>query len=117
MPPIIKDLFLSKKFLVALFTAFGAFTAYNGWSVDPTTILLMAAPFLAYIGAQGWADSGKEKAKIDAAASIKIHAMTLQHASLTMQSASPIAELSPAQSLPDQKPIVNVIQINKETNP
>lgn len=78
MPPIVRDLFLSKKFLVALFTAISAFAAYRGWNVDPMTILLMASPFLVYIGAQGWADSGKEKAKVDAASAIQIHAMTLR---------------------------------------
>lgn len=72
MPPIVKDLFLSKKFLVALFTAAGAVTAYKGWSVEPMTILLMASPFLIYIGAQGWADSGKEAAKIQSAAAIQL---------------------------------------------
>jgi hypothetical protein len=79
MPPIVKDLFLSKKFLVALFTATGAVTAYFGWNVDPTTILTVATPFLIYIGAQGWADSGKEKMKIETAANMQMQLAAQQH--------------------------------------
>lgn len=65
MPPIMKDLFLSKKFLVALFTAAGATTAHFGLNLDPMTILTVMTPLLVYLGAQGWADSGKEKAKVE----------------------------------------------------
>lgn len=79
MPSIVKDLFLSKKFLVALFTAAGAVTAYKGWSVEPMTILLMASPFLIYIGAQGWADSGKEAAKLQSATAIQLQGMAALH--------------------------------------
>ncbi len=79
MPPIVKDLFLSKKFLVALFTVAGAVTAHFGWNVDPMTILTMATPFLIYIGAQGWADSGKEKAKVEAESGLAQQLAAQQH--------------------------------------
>lgn len=108
MPPIVKDLFLSKKFLVALITAVGTVTAYFGWNVDPTALLAVATPFLIYIGAQGWADSGKEKAKIDAAAAIQIHTMAMQQgARFGLNNAMQ----------DDQKPSVTVVQVTKEGTP
>lgn len=64
MPKVLNDLLLSKKFVVALLTCLGSIAAYAGWHVDPMVILPVVAPLLAYIGAQGWADSGKEQAKI-----------------------------------------------------
>lgn len=78
MPPIFKDLLLSKKFIVALLTIIGGVTAYAKWNIDPMSILPLLAPGLVYIGAQGWADAGKEKAKIDSVTAIKIHAMSLE---------------------------------------
>lgn len=82
MPPIVKDLFLSKKFLVALFTAAGSVTAYLGWNVDPMTILTVATPFLIFIGAQGWADNGKEKAKVEQDTALKLQENHLRSTSM-----------------------------------
>lgn len=97
MPPIVKDLFLSKKFLVALFTATGAVTAHFGLNLDPMTILTVMTPFLIYLGAQGWADSGKEKAKIEGETAIArdqlAHANTV---SLTMLAAKIAADVPTA---------------------
>lgn len=104
MPPIVRDLFLSKKFLVALFTAISAFAAYRGWNVDPMTILLMASPFLVYIGAQGWADSGKEKAKIDAASTIQIHAMALKSGHAWVMSSSSVGQTNEAAPAGEKNP-------------
>lgn len=74
MPSIIKELLLSKKFITALFTAAGSVTAYFGWNVDPTALLVMMTPFLIYIGAQGWgSDAGKEQAKINAAMALQLN--------------------------------------------
>lgn len=81
MTPIVKDLLLSKKFVVASLTVIGSIAAYKGWNVDPMVILPTITPFLVYIGAQGWADSGKEKAKIDAVAAIQIQTMMMQNQS------------------------------------
>lgn len=75
MPPIVKDLLLSKKFVVALLTVAGSIAAYKGWSVDPMVVLPTIAPILVYLGAQGWADSGKEKAKIDQETTLKARAI------------------------------------------
>jgi hypothetical protein len=51
----------SKKFISALLAAIIAFIA-EMMGVPHDQVLLMVAPFLAYIGAQGLADLGKEKA-------------------------------------------------------
>lgn len=79
MPPIVKNLFLSKKFVVALLTAGGAVAMYLGYNVDPTKILAILSPFLLYIGAQGWADSGKEQALINQATSLQAQQMRQDH--------------------------------------
>lgn len=78
MPPIVKNLFLSKKFIVALLTAAGAVAMYFGYNVDPTKILTVLSPFLLYIGAQGWADAGKERAKIEQDTTLKTTEMHIQ---------------------------------------
>lgn len=73
MPPIVKDLLLSKKFLVALFAAIGAVASHFGWNMDPAAILVIMTPLLVYIGAQGWgADAGKEKAKVEQETALKL---------------------------------------------
>lgn len=79
MPPIVKNLLLSKKFVVAVLTAAGAVAAYLGWSVDPTTVIVAITPLLAFIGAQGWADSGKEKALLERDTALKLHALAMDH--------------------------------------
>lgn len=78
MPPIVKNLLLSKKFVVALLTGLGSVAAYFGWNVDPTKILTVATPFLVYIGAQGWADIGKEKVKAEGEIALKMRKLTLE---------------------------------------
>lgn len=78
MPPIVKNLFLSKKFVVALLTAAGAVAMYFGYNVDPTKILTVLSPFLLYIGAQGWADAGKERAKIEQDTTLKTTELHIQ---------------------------------------
>lgn len=79
MPNIVKDLLLSKKFIVALLTGAGAVAAYLGWNVDLTKVIVGATPFLIYIGAQGWADGGVEKSKIDQDTELKLQASAQQH--------------------------------------
>lgn len=76
MPSIVKDLLLSKKFVVALLTAIVAGAAHFGFNVDLTSILTVATPFMVYIGAQGWADSGKEKSKVEGATAIELQKMS-----------------------------------------
>jgi hypothetical protein len=64
MPPIVKNLLLSKKFVVALLATAGAVAMHFGWSVDPAKIVLFVSPLMVFVGAQGWADSGKEAALV-----------------------------------------------------
>ncbi len=78
MRSIVKDLLLSKKFVVALLTGAGAVAAYFGFDVNPEAILAMMTPFLIYIGAQGWADGGKEKSKIEQDSAVKLRAIDQQ---------------------------------------
>lgn len=63
---IIKELLNSKKFVVSLV---GVITAVAVKLGAPETsveeILTMLSPFMVYVGAQGFADYGKEKAKIE----------------------------------------------------
>jgi len=79
MPPIVKDLFLSKKFVVALLATAAAVASYFGFNVNPTSIIIFITPLLVYVGAQGWADVGKEKAKVVGETSLRMHMMSLQH--------------------------------------
>lgn len=110
---ILKDLFLSKKFVVALLAAAASVAAYKGWNVDPTAILTFVSPFFVYIGAQGWADSGKEKAKIESAATLQVQAMAMQH-ELTMRQL-PTAPLTNPFQNNQNPPAATVIEVKKET--
>lgn len=78
MPPIVKNLFLSKKFVVALLTAAGAVAMYFGYNVDPTKILTVLSPFLLYIGAQGWVDAAEGQEKIKQDTTLKLTEMNIQ---------------------------------------
>jgi len=63
---IVKDLLSSKKFVVALLSVLGAVAIKLG--VPETTVAELGtilSPFLLYIGAQGAADIGKERAIIE----------------------------------------------------
>jgi hypothetical protein len=65
---IIKDLFKSKKFVVSLLGVITAVAVKFG--VPETSIeelLATISPFMVYVGAQGFADLGKEKSKIETA--------------------------------------------------
>lgn len=57
---LLKNLFNSKKFVVALVTVVASLAAHWGWDVKLMDALKALAPFLVYIGAQGFADFGKE---------------------------------------------------------
>ena len=61
---IIKDLLKSKKFVVGVLATASAVALYLGVpeaSIDE--IITMISPLLVYIGAQGFADIGKEEIK------------------------------------------------------
>ena len=57
---LLRALFSSKKFVTALVTSVGCVVAKLGWDIQYWEILTAAAPLLVYIGAQGFADLGKE---------------------------------------------------------
>lgn len=64
---LIRELLASKKFVTSLLGCVIAVMVKAGipaTSVDE--LLAIVSPFLAYVGAQGLADMGKEKAKAEA---------------------------------------------------
>jgi hypothetical protein len=63
MPQVLKDLFTSKKFITALI-GFGCATVGVAAGVDIEKLIAVVSPFVAFILGQGWADEGKEAAKI-----------------------------------------------------
>ncbi len=56
----------SKKFVTAFLTALAIGGGYFGLHVPIEALLTIASPIFVAIGAQGWADQGKEAAKIHA---------------------------------------------------
>lgn len=60
-----KELLASKKFKMAVAGVIVAVAAKFGLDLDTQAILVVLAPILVFIGAQGVADMGKEKAKIE----------------------------------------------------
>jgi hypothetical protein len=63
---LIKELLTSKKFVTSLL---GVITAVAVKLGAPETqveeLVALVSPFLVYVGAQGFADMGKEKAKLE----------------------------------------------------
>ncbi len=68
MKQAFRDMFASKKFLVALTAVLVAIGAKVGLNVGNDVLLPVVALVASYIVGQGIADSGKEKAKVDAKA-------------------------------------------------
>ena len=63
---VIKDLFASKKFVASLVGLVSAVAIRLGVpETDLTELLAVISPILVYIGAQGFADKGKEAVKIE----------------------------------------------------
>lgn len=60
----LKSTLESKKFVTAFLLIIGGIAARKGFDVDTKTILALLAPGMVAIGAQGWADAGKESAKV-----------------------------------------------------
>lgn len=55
----VRDLFGSKKFLVAFIAVVAHIAARAGWDVDQEAMLTILSPLYAYIVGQGIADQGK----------------------------------------------------------
>jgi|CXWL01.1.fsa_nt_gi uncharacterized membrane protein len=60
------EMFTSKKFIAALAGTIVAFTAKIGLELPVADVATVLTPIVAYIIGQGWADTGKEAAKISA---------------------------------------------------
>ena len=63
----LKDMAKSKKFLAALIAVACWIGGKVGLDMNPAELTQAVAPLWIYIGAQGYADHGKEKAKVEAA--------------------------------------------------
>ena len=63
----IKEMFVSKKFVASVAATVVAATAKVGLDLPVEEVGAIIAPLIAYILGQGWADAGKEKAKIEKA--------------------------------------------------
>lgn len=64
---VLKELFASKKFVASLVGVITAIAVKFGASeTSITELLTLVSPILVYVGAQGFADMGKEAAAIKA---------------------------------------------------
>jgi hypothetical protein len=70
---IIRDLFDSKKFVAALIAVATAVAVKLGVpEAQVSELLAVVSPLLVYVGAQGFADIGKERAYAEVAATIEL---------------------------------------------
>ncbi len=58
------SIFKSKKFRAAIAGVIVALVAEVGLDLDTEQVIVVLAPILTYIGSQGLADIGKERAKV-----------------------------------------------------
>lgn len=65
---LILELLKSKKFILMIAGTIAAAAMKIGLNLPVEDIAAVLAPLIAYIFAQGWADNGKEAAKINAVA-------------------------------------------------
>ena len=77
MTTVLKDLFTSKKFLVALSAIIVYIGGRFGFDVDPAALDRIFAALLVYVGGQAVADAGKSAALIRAAAPANDNAIPL----------------------------------------
>lgn len=67
---LIRELLTSKKFVTSLLGVITAVAVkFGAPEAKVEELLVLVSPFLAYVGAQGLADMGKEKAKVEGGAS------------------------------------------------
>lgn len=59
------EMFTGKKFLGAVAGTIVAAALKIGLELDTESVLLVISPIVSYILGQGWADTGKEAAKIN----------------------------------------------------
>ena len=63
----IVEMLTSKKFVTSVASLIAGFTARIGYDVPVEDVVVLIGPAISYVIAQGIADHGKSKAKIDAA--------------------------------------------------
>ena len=61
----IKEMLTSKKFLASIAGFIVTAAARIGLELDPVVVAALLASVIGYVISQGWADSGKEAAKIE----------------------------------------------------
>ena len=61
----IKEMLTSKKFLASIAGVIVAAAARIGLELDANVVIELLIPIVGYVVSQGWADSGKEAAKIE----------------------------------------------------
>lgn len=63
---LLKQLLSSKKFIVTVSGFIVTLLAKLKFNIDPTTMVALVTMIVGYLLSQGWADAGKEAAKIEA---------------------------------------------------
>jgi uncharacterized membrane protein (DUF441 family) len=64
MIAVLKEMATSKKAIAAIAGVLVALASKVGLHLDDQAVALIVAPIVSYILGQGWADSGKEAAKV-----------------------------------------------------
>lgn len=67
---VIKEAATSKKFIVTVAGVIAAAAMKINLELSTEAVATILAPVVAYLFAQGWADSGKEAAKVEGAISL-----------------------------------------------
>lgn len=75
----LKNLFESKAFIQAVLSAVAAAAAVYGLNVPVATIMLILTPIMVAIGAQGWSDAVKMKAKMALEHEVRMQALANGH--------------------------------------
>lgn len=75
----LKNLFESKAFVQAILAAAAAAGAVYGFNVPVATIMMILTPIMVAIGAQGWSDAVKMKAKMALEHEVRMQALANGH--------------------------------------
>src|SRR5688500_530191 len=69
----IREFLTSKKFIVAVAGLIVAAAGKVGLELPTETVVLLLAPIITYLISQGWADRGKEAAKVTGTMDLVMH--------------------------------------------
>lgn len=67
---MIKEAVSSKKFVMTIAAVIAAWAGKIGLELPTETVTLIVGPIVVYVAAQGWADTGKSAAKVEAVAKV-----------------------------------------------